>query len=105
MAVNTVDSQLNPYPLYSMMRESQPVNFNQMISMWEVFRYSDVQRVLNDYTTFSSNYIGEGPLSESLIGRQGSRPAGQRESAGITTGPYRDPDSAPCGNAWRDGAR
>lgn len=68
MAVNTVDSQLNPYPLYAMMRESHPVNFNQMISMWEVFRYSDVQRVLNDYTTFSSNYIGEGPLSESMIG-------------------------------------
>jgi cytochrome P450 len=68
MAVNTVDSQLNPYPLYAMMRESQRVNFNQMISMWEVFRFNDVQRVLNDYATFSSNYIGEGPLSESLIG-------------------------------------
>jgi len=68
MAVNTVDTQLNPYSLFAEMRASQRVNFNQMVSMWEVFRYTDVQRVLNDYATFSSNYIGGGPLSESLIG-------------------------------------
>jgi len=33
----------------------------------------------------------------------GSRTEGQRESAGITTGPYRDSGSATGGSVWRDG--
>jgi cytochrome P450 len=65
---DTSDSQLNPYPWYAEKRESTPVNYNAETGMWSVFSYQDVQRVLSEHATFSSNYMGGGPLSESLIG-------------------------------------
>lgn len=69
MVTNSIEiqSSLDPYPLYAEMRKSRPVNLNEMVHMWEVFRYNDVQRVLMEYTTFSSQYMGGGPFSESLI--------------------------------------
>lgn len=45
---------LNPFPWYRMMRESAPVYYNPERNSWNVFRYDDVQRVLADYTVFSS---------------------------------------------------
>jgi cytochrome P450 len=65
---DTSDSQLNPYPWYAKKRESSPINYNAETGMWSVFSYRDVQRVLSEHATFSSNYMGSGPLSESLIG-------------------------------------
>lgn len=65
---DTSDSQLNPYPWYAEKRESAPVSYNSETGMWSVFDYQDVQRVLSEHATFSSNYMGGGPLSESLIG-------------------------------------
>ncbi|MFL5701320.1 MAG: cytochrome P450 [Ktedonobacteraceae bacterium] len=65
---DTNDSQLNPYPWYEEKRESSPVNYNAETGMWSVFSYQDVQRVLSEHATFSSNYMGGGALSESLIG-------------------------------------
>lgn len=44
----------NPYPYYRQMREQQPVFFDQEQQAWQVFRYTDVERVLTDYRTFSS---------------------------------------------------
>ncbi len=44
----------NPYPYYRQMREQQPVFFHQEQQAWQVFRYSDVERVFTDYQTFSS---------------------------------------------------
>lgn len=67
MSVHTLDSHLNPYPGYKTMRESQPVNHNPMTGMWEVFRYSDVQRVLSDHAAFSSEFVSGGPFSSSVI--------------------------------------
>jgi cytochrome P450 len=67
MSVNTLDPRLNPFPEYKIMRESQPVRFNEMIQMWDIFRYDDVQRVLTDAATFSSEFIRGGPFSTSLI--------------------------------------
>ncbi|GAC1348604.1 MAG: monooxygenase YjiB [Ktedonobacteraceae bacterium] len=65
---NTVSLELNPYPLFGEMRRSKPVHFNEMSNMWEVFRYNDVQRVLSEYATFSSSFIGGGgPFGESLV--------------------------------------
>lgn len=68
MFSDTSDSQLNPYPWYAEKRESAPVSYNAETGMWSVFDYQDVQRVLSEHATFSSNYMGGGPLSESLIG-------------------------------------
>ena len=56
MSVNTVDPRLNPYTRYKTMRESQPVYYNEMVRMWEVFCYNDVQRVLSEHATFSSEF-------------------------------------------------
>src|SRR5947209_20164474 len=69
MVTNSIEiqSSLDPYPVYAEMRKSRSVNFNEMVHMWEVFRYNDVQRVLMEYTTFSSHYMGGGPFSESLV--------------------------------------
>jgi cytochrome P450 len=44
----------DPYPWYQQMREQQPVVYDQDRDEWFVFRYEDVERVLTDYETFSS---------------------------------------------------
>jgi cytochrome P450 len=48
------DGQLNPYPWYAQMREHAPVRFDEERSVWDVFRYDDVERVISDYSVFSS---------------------------------------------------
>jgi cytochrome P450 len=48
---------LNPFPRYRTMRESNPVSYNEKIPWWEVYRYDDVFRIVNDYTTFSSEQV------------------------------------------------
>jgi cytochrome P450 len=59
---------LNPFPWYRMMRERAPVFFDASQQTWHVFRYADVQRVLSDYTDFSSGFGSDATaLSNSLI--------------------------------------
>jgi len=43
---------LNPYPWFSEMRRKDPVHFDGEV--WNVFKYSDVKRVLLSHKTFSS---------------------------------------------------
>src|SRR5437763_3406743 len=38
------------------MQETQPVRYRPEYNLWEVFRYKDVQQVLLDYSSFSSEY-------------------------------------------------
>ncbi len=66
MQHTTQDDALNPYPRYRIMRKEHPVYFNPEHQFWQVFRYDDVQRVLSDHATFSSNFGGDSdrdPLS------------------------------------------
>ena len=59
---------IDPFPWYRSMRESAPIAYTPGRNTWQVFRYADVQRVLTDYTSFSSQYIGsDEPLDMSLI--------------------------------------
>lgn len=58
---------LYPYPWYQSMRETKPISFNESYYSWSFFRYADVQRVLLDYENFSSQFMGGGSLSVSLI--------------------------------------
>ena len=44
----------NPYPAYAHMREASPVFREPTRSLWLVFRYADVKRVLTDHQVFSS---------------------------------------------------
>jgi cytochrome P450 len=69
----TVERELDPFPWYARMRASEPVAFDGRWDAYSVFRYADVQRVLSEYTTFSSARGGPGageaqhPLNASLI--------------------------------------
>jgi cytochrome P450 len=59
---------LSPFAWYRSMRAAQPVLFNQDSSSWQVFRYTDVQRVLSSFDEFSSRFGGQDTaLSNSLI--------------------------------------
>jgi cytochrome P450 len=60
---------LKPFPWYRRMRESDPVHYDEQEHSWNVFRYRDVQRVLADYQTFSSQLTeaGDQPLDTSII--------------------------------------
>ena len=59
MQNTTQDEALNPYPRYRIMRKEHPVYFNPEHQFWQVFCYDDVQRVLSDHATFSSNFGGD----------------------------------------------
>ena len=45
----------DPYPHYAHMRATSPVLFNAALQMWEVYGYHDIQAVLGDPVTFSSD--------------------------------------------------
>ncbi|MBA3826057.1 MAG: cytochrome P450 [Ktedonobacterales bacterium] len=63
-------SKLDPFPWYATMREHAPVFQQGGGGPWHVFRYDDVQRVLSDYETFSSQEGrggGTDPLGASII--------------------------------------
>ena len=65
-----LDKQLNPYPFYKQMRETAPLQYNETYGSWNVYNYDMVQRVLTDYTAFSSQIMGNSadlPLSTSVI--------------------------------------
>jgi len=50
------------------MRESAPVFLDPRRRNWSVFKYNDVQRVLSEHSTFSSQFIGSNqPLDASMI--------------------------------------
>jgi cytochrome P450 len=46
---------MNPYPHYAHMRATSPVHFNATLGVWEVYGYHDIQAVLGDAKTFSSD--------------------------------------------------
>jgi cytochrome P450 len=54
-----------PYEWYRAMRGSQPVFYDEQHATWHVFRYADVQRVLSEHATFSSDIAQTLSLNES----------------------------------------
>src|SRR4051812_16269159 len=40
----------NPYPLYRQLRTEDPVHWDPYLHLWVVTRYSDVVRVLNEFS-------------------------------------------------------
>ncbi len=71
----TPEEELDPFPWYRAMRAEAPVGYNEQTGMWRVFRYADVQRVLSEFETFSSQRgsrefrqrASQSPLGSSLI--------------------------------------
>ncbi len=52
-ALSTRDAWLEPFEWYREMRENEPVRYDPDRNSWDVFRYDDVKRILNDDSTFS----------------------------------------------------
>lgn len=88
ITVNTIIEELNPFPYYQEMRASNPVYFNPTRGSWNVFRYDDVQRVLSDYETFSSQFArgmseeADTPFAASMISTD---PPRHRQLRGLVT--------------------
>jgi len=49
------EQRFNPYPFYMNMRNLHPIEYDDKSSAWGVFRYKDIQDILNDYENFSSD--------------------------------------------------
>ena len=52
-----VEHKLDPFSLYQVMRQSHPLYHDPQRGSWNVFRSEDVQRVLSEYETFSSQFM------------------------------------------------
>ncbi len=69
----SVDTLLNPFPVYQDMRQTEPVYLNPDSQSWNVFKYEDVYKVLSDYNVYSSQFAGvphsdfSTPFAASLI--------------------------------------
>ncbi|EJL32255.1 cytochrome P450 [Brevibacillus sp. BC25] len=50
-----LQQQFEPYAWYAEMRKNSPVHYDEKQQVWNVFLYSDVERVLTDYHLFSSD--------------------------------------------------
>ena len=58
---------LDPFPWFKMMRESAPVYRDPNRHNWSVFSYNDVQRVLSEHSTFSSQFNDSGQVLDASI--------------------------------------
>jgi cytochrome P450 len=50
----TPELRLDPYPMYAMLRESQPVMYVEPLNLWLIYGYDDVKTVFTDYQRFAS---------------------------------------------------
>ncbi len=61
--LSEVERELNPFPVYDVMRQNHPLYQDPERGSWNFFRYADVQRVLSEYATFSSQFKRQRRLS------------------------------------------
>ncbi len=65
MGIDRMPSQQTPlFPGFHPL-PNQPASYNEQRQTWLVFRYSEVQRVLSDYSTFSNDRGGLDPAQQS----------------------------------------
>jgi len=66
-----IQDPLDPFPYYRYMREHHPIAYSPDLGRWEVYRYAEVLRVLDQYQVFSSNIFGsmenKGPFLQSIV--------------------------------------
>jgi cytochrome P450 len=60
---------LDLFPWYATVRQTNPVLYDSQFDSWRVFGYNDVQRVLSEHATFSSEFMGTNgnPIGASII--------------------------------------
>ena len=82
--LSTTEAWLDPFDWYAEMRESSPIRYDESRDCFDVFRYADVDRILHDPETFSSdprNAPGldlppeeeRSPLLETMLSTDGAR--------------------------------
>lgn len=54
VTLNPEAMSLNPFPWYQSMRSTNPIFYDSENNLWQVFRYTETQQILNDPATFSS---------------------------------------------------
>ncbi|WP_408956708.1 cytochrome P450 [Natrinema sp. 74] len=54
-AIRSREGQLDPFEWYAKMRQEAPVHFDEQRQTWDVFRYDDAKRVLNDHDAFTAD--------------------------------------------------
>jgi cytochrome P450 len=63
-----------PLDEYRRLRAEEPITYDDRFKSWNVYRYADALRVLNDPTTFSSKARGGGAMAlPSIVGMDGTR--------------------------------
>jgi cytochrome P450 len=87
--LNSIERNLNPFPIYAQMRRDTPVYYDPDRGTWNVFCYDDVQRVLSESAVFSSQFAGGrgaseggGPFAASMISTD---PPRHRQLRGLVT--------------------
>ncbi len=58
----------NPYPVYTYLRENEPVHWNPMFYCFMLSRYEDVNMVFNDHRRFSSAIWSDVPERLGFVG-------------------------------------
>ncbi|RRJ28018.1 cytochrome P450 [Halocatena pleomorpha] len=79
-AISDRESQLDPFDWYAEMRQNNPVRYDERRQTWDVFRYEEVDRVLRDHETFSSD------LTTATV-----QPRGRDDDSGVLTMLRADP--------------
>jgi len=52
---------------FRFMRDTEPVSYSEATGCWRIYRYDDVARFLNDYTTFSSEVRTDRNIADASI--------------------------------------
>jgi cytochrome P450 len=65
----TPEVMTDPYPAYALLRDHDPVHWDDDLRGWVITRYSDVEAGLRDHGTFSSRRLN------SLVARAGTEPS------------------------------
>jgi cytochrome P450 len=69
-ALSSDEARLEPFAWYQTMRDTNPVAFDPERDCWDVFRYEDVHRILQNHTTFSSDrraYTQGAPIPPNIL--------------------------------------
>ncbi|HET6714162.1 MAG TPA: cytochrome P450 [Actinomycetota bacterium] len=82
----------DPYPIYTRLRDEEPVSFVPAVGLWLVTRHDDVKRVTNDPETFTAatepSTLNR-TMGKNMLGMEGPE---QRWIRAITESPFRPRD-------------
>ncbi len=66
-AVTVADLEVDPYPIYTRLRDEAPVAYVPALDVWMVTRWADVESALNDPDRFPA-HVEDSPTDEALDG-------------------------------------